>query len=98
LGKALNLPERSVQPYTKHLRLFGCEAYVRILEEDPEFVKARKTKAQSRVGAFVSTEGLRGHVYLVWMLEKHRLYRSRDVQFHEEMKDYPVEELEEVVE
>jgi hypothetical protein len=28
LGRAVNLQERSILPYTKHLRTFGCEAYV----------------------------------------------------------------------
>jgi hypothetical protein len=92
LARALNLPERSVQPYTKHLRTFGCEAYVRIPEEDTEFVKARKLKERSRKGFFVGTEGLRGHVYLVWVSEKKRVIRSRDVQFREIMGDLPCEE------
>ena len=48
--RALNLLEKSIKPYTKHLRIFGCEAYVRIPEEDPEFVKARKTKERTRKG------------------------------------------------
>ena len=91
LGQALNLPERSIQPYTKHLRAFGCEAYVRIPEEDAEFVKARKLKERSRKGYFVGTEGLRGHVYLVWVPEKKRLFRTRDVQFREVMGDLPDE-------
>jgi hypothetical protein len=83
LGKALNLPERSVQLYTKHLRTFGCEAYVRIPMEDSDFVKARKTKGRSREGVFVGTGGLRGHIYVVWVPEKQRIVRSRDVQFRE---------------
>jgi hypothetical protein len=70
LGRALNLPERSVNPYTSHLQIFGCEAFVRIPEEDPEYVRSRKTKEQSRVGAFVGTEGLRGHIYVIWVPEK----------------------------
>ena len=93
LGRALNLPERSVEPYTKHLRTFGCEAYVRIPMEDPDFVKARKTKERSRQGMFVGTEGLRGHIYVVWVPEKHRLFRSRDVQFREVGEDLPSREL-----
>jgi hypothetical protein len=83
LGQALNLTERSVNPYTSHLRIFGCEAYVRIPEEDSEYIKARKTKERSRVGAFVGTEGLRGHIYVIWVPEKGRLFRSRDVKFRE---------------
>jgi hypothetical protein len=95
-GKALNLPEKSVAPYTQHLRIFGCEAYVKIPEEDPEFVKARKTKERARKGQFVGTEGLRGHIFVVWIPEKRRLFRSRDVQFREEIKDLPEELLDEV--
>ena len=98
LGRALNLPDRSIQPYTKHLRIFGCEAYVRIPEEDPEFVKARKIKARSRLGAFVGTEGLRGHVFVIWIPEKQRLYHSRDVQFREEIQELLDEKLAEIIE
>jgi hypothetical protein len=85
LGRAVNLPERSILPYTKHLRTFGCEAYVRIPEKDPEFVKARKTKERAREGIFVGTEGLQGHIYVVWVPEKNRLFQSRDVQFREDL-------------
>ena len=91
LGRTLNLPEKSIELYTKHLHIFGCEAYVRIPEEDPEFVKARKTKERTRKGQFVGTEGLRGHIFVVWIPEKRRLFRSRDVQFREEIKDLPEE-------
>jgi hypothetical protein len=97
-GKALNLPEKSITPYTKHLCIFGCEAYVRIPEEDPEFVKARKTKERAQKGQFVGTEGLRGHIFVVWIPEKRRLFRSRDVQFREEIKDLPEELLDEIKE
>jgi hypothetical protein len=89
--RALNLPEKSVEPFTKHLHIFGCEAYVRIPEEDPEFVTVHKTKERARKGQFVGTEGLRGHIFVVWIPEKGRLFRSRDVQFREEIKDLPEE-------
>jgi hypothetical protein len=93
LGRAVNLPERSILLYTKHLHTFGCEAYVRIPEEDSDFIKTRKTKERAREGVFVGTEGLRGHIYIVWVPEKNRLFRSRDVQFREEFKKSSKEPL-----
>jgi hypothetical protein len=97
-GRALNLPEKSFKPYTTHLRIFGCEAYVRIQEEDPDFVKARKAKERARNGQLVGTEGLRGHIFVVWIPEKKRLFRSRDVQFREEIKDLSKELSEKIKE
>lgn len=97
-GRALNLPEKSVQPYMEHLRIFGCEAFVRIPEEDPDFVKARKTKERARIGMFVGTEGLRGHIYVVWVPSKNRLIRSRDVQFREEIKHLSQDSVSEIKE
>jgi hypothetical protein len=91
LARALDLPDRSITPDTSHLRIFGCDAYVRIPEEDPEFIKARKTKERARKGAFVGTEGQHGHIFIVWIPEKKRLFRSRDVQFREELKHLPEE-------
>jgi hypothetical protein len=37
-----------------------------------------------------------GHIFMVWIPEKRRLFRSRDVQFREEIKDLPEELLDEV--
>ena len=95
-GRALGLPDKSVIPDIKHIRVFGCEAYVRIPEEDPDFVKARKTRVRSRKGAFVGTEGIHGHIFVVWIPEKKRLFRSRDVEFREVSKHIPEEMLESV--
>ena len=91
LGKALGLPDKSIIPDTTHLRIFGCDAYIRIPEEDPDFVKARKTKERARKGAFVGMEGQHGHIFVVWIPEKKRLFRSQDVQFREEFKHLPEE-------
>jgi hypothetical protein len=82
--QALNLHERSVNPYTSHLRIFCCEAFVCIPEEDPEYVKSCKTKERSRVGAFIGTERLCGHIYIIWVPKKGRLFRSHDVKFRED--------------
>ena len=82
----------------KHLRIFGCEAYVHIPEEDPDFVKARKTKERARVGMFVRTEGLCGHIFVIWVPSKNRLIRSRDVQFREEIKHLPEESIDKIKE
>ena len=86
-GRALGLPDKSVIPDIKHIRVFGCEAYVRIPEEDPDFIKARKTRERSHKGAFVGTEGTHGHIFVVWIPEKKRLFRSRDVEFREVPKN-----------
>ena len=74
LARALNLPERSILPPTKHLRTFACKVYVRIPNKDR--VKARKAAAQSREGIFLGMEGLRGHIYVIWVPELGRIVRS----------------------
>jgi hypothetical protein len=79
LARALDLPDKSIIPDPSHLWIFGCDVYVRIPEEDPEFIKARKTKERARKGAFVGTEGQRGHIFVIWIPEKKRLFHSRDV-------------------
>ena len=95
-GRALGLPQKSVIPDTKHIRIFGCDAYVRIPEEDPEFIKARKTRERSHKGAFVGTEGIHRHIFVVWIPEKKRLFCSCDVEFREAPKYRPKEILEDV--
>jgi hypothetical protein len=64
-GWALGLLEKSVIPDTKHIRIFRCDAYVRIPEQDPDFIKARKTRERSRKGAFVGSEGIHSHILVV---------------------------------
>jgi hypothetical protein len=61
----LNLPEKSVEPYTKHLYIFSCKVYVKIPEEDPEFVKVYKTRKRAKKGFFVGPKGLCGHIFIV---------------------------------
>jgi hypothetical protein len=42
----------------------------------------------ARKCAFVGMEGLHGHIFIVWIPEKWRLFCSHDVQFREEMKQF----------
>ena len=43
-------------------------------------------------------EGLHGHIFIIWIPEKRRLFCSHDVQFREEMKQVPEEVSDELKE
>jgi hypothetical protein len=76
----LNLP--NAETTLKHVKVWGCKAYVHIPEEDR--VKALKMLPRARVGRLIGYDGDHGHVYKVWMPETGEIKRSRDVTFWED--------------
>ena len=82
-----NTHERSVKPFIRHLRAFGCVAYVhlkgsRVGLEKPG--KSQKMNPRAVKGHLVGYEGLRGHLFKIWLPEKKVVVRARDVRFFDE--------------
>ena len=85
-----NTHERSVKPFIHHLRAFGCVTYVhlkgtRVGLEKPG--KSQKMKPRAVKGHLVGYEGLRGHLFKIWLPEKKVVVRARDVRFFDEDND-----------
>jgi hypothetical protein len=66
----------------RHVKVWGCKAYVHIPQEDR--IKALKMMPRARVGRLVGYEGDHGHVYKVWIPSTGEIKRSRDVTFWED--------------
>jgi Pol polyprotein len=81
LCQFLNLTDAS-QPYIRHLRTFGCTAYVHIKAETR--VQSQKMAPRAEKGFLVGYEGLHGHIYKVYIPSQHTIVRARDVRFYEQ--------------
>lgn len=64
------------KPAIKHLRILGCTCYAHV-------PKANRKKLQKKAekGILIGYEGDEG--YRIWIMESHKLIRSRDVTFEE---------------
>ncbi|MBE3046504.1 hypothetical protein IMZ48_29040, partial [Candidatus Bathyarchaeota archaeon] len=85
LYRYLPIPDK--KPYIKHLRTFGCTAYV---HRKGALRPNRADKMQPRAikGKLVGYDSLHGHLYFVWCPSTDQVYRVRDVRFREE-RDNP---------
>src|SRR5579859_5923774 len=86
----LNTHQRSVKPFIRHLRAFGCIAYVHLKGtciglEKPG--KSQKMKPRAVKGHLVGYEGLRGHIFKIWLPEKKVIVCAQDVCFFDEDED-----------
>jgi hypothetical protein len=70
------------KPTLKHLRVFGCKAYVHIPKEDR--VQSQKVAPRAWIGRLVGYGSENGHIYKVWIPEKGTIKSSRDVTFNED--------------
>ncbi|MBE3043303.1 hypothetical protein IMZ48_12175 [Candidatus Bathyarchaeota archaeon] len=72
------------EPYIKHLRTFGCDAYVHrkgVLR--PE--KGKKMEARAVKGKLIGYDSAHGHIYFVYIPHLDKVVRVRDARFREVM-------------
>jgi len=68
-----NAPERSIMPYIRHLRAFGCVAYVYLKGKRKGLEKpgkSQKMAPRAVKGYLVGYKGLRGHIFKIWQPKK----------------------------
>ena len=75
----LGHPEVKASISTKHLQIWGTRCYKHIPKEDR--VQAEKMGPRAVIGHLVGYEGDNGHIYQIWIPEKNKVVRSRDVSF-----------------
>src|SRR5688500_4091235 len=59
----------NIEPYLKHVRTWGCRAYVH-LKAGVDNKVGEKMKARATVGYLVGYEGHHGHIYRVYLPDK----------------------------
>ncbi|KJZ70290.1 hypothetical protein HIM_10334 [Hirsutella minnesotensis 3608] len=71
------------KPYIRHLRTFGCVAYVHIKRE--KRIQARKMAPRAEEGKLVGWEGIHGKIYHIYIPGRHTIVRACDVRFYEKL-------------
>jgi len=66
MAEALQFPQPELLTSIRHLRTFGCVAYV-YLKGYKAPLRSHKMALRAEKGFMVGTEGFNGHVYLVWL-------------------------------
>ncbi|KAF6785180.1 reverse transcriptase domain protein [Colletotrichum musicola] len=83
IARELNLDVDRETPRIMHLRTWGCVAYVH--RKGPNRpLRSSKIEARAMKGYLVGYDSLRGHIYYVYVPEEDKVFRCRDVRFHEE--------------
>lgn len=80
--RMINVP---YEPYLKHIRTWGCTAYVRTPEE--RRIRSQKMATRAKKGMLVGLQGMRGHIYKIWLPDEQKVIRARDVRFWEQYPD-----------
>ncbi|KJZ70069.1 hypothetical protein HIM_10530 [Hirsutella minnesotensis 3608] len=83
----LRVNEELHKPYIRHLRTFGCVAYVHIKKE--RRVQARKMAPRAEEGKLVGWEGIHGKIYHIYVPARNRIVRACDVRFYEKLLQEP---------
>ncbi|KID59571.1 transposase, partial [Metarhizium hybridum] len=79
--KIINLP---YEPSLRHIHTWGCKACVTIPKEVQDFKsRARKWPVKPRLATLLAWKVCMAHVYKIWLPDKQRVVRARDVRFHE---------------
>ena len=81
-------------PYLRHLRTFGCTAYVHISSEVR--AKGDKMAPRAKKGFLVGYEGYHGHVYQIWIPQEHKVIRVRDARFWDKLVDDPTNQAQDL--
>ncbi|KAF6788196.1 reverse transcriptase domain protein [Colletotrichum musicola] len=83
MARELNLDVDRETPRIMHLRTWGCVAYVH--KKGPNRpLRSSKMEARAMKGYLVGYDSLRGHIYHIYVPEEDKVFRCRDVRFHEE--------------
>jgi hypothetical protein len=76
LGQLLGIG--NPRPNLFQIRIYGCRSYARILN----LPKKRKVAARAMIGYLVGYEGT--NIFRIWIPQKRKVIRTRDVTFNEE--------------
>ena len=68
-----------IKPSIEHLRVFGCDVYRHI----PKDQRQNKISTTSSPGVFIGYDEEKNGYYKVWDSQEKKVYRTRDVEFHE---------------
>jgi hypothetical protein len=82
-----NVFERLIKPFIRHLRAFGCIAYVYLKRKRRDLKKPGKSAKMALRAVkehLVRYENLRGHIFKIWISEKNVVMRARDIRFFDE--------------
>lgn len=80
-AQATRMPPEYINPPVKHLRTFGCRAYVHA--NPVQRPQGRKMMAKAFKGRMFGYEGHHGKIYRIRLDDEGRIIRARDVKFHE---------------
>jgi hypothetical protein len=84
---------RSYSPSFKHVKIYGCDAFVHIPKD--KRVVGDKLAPRAWKGRLVGYEGEHGRIYRIWSPQDGKVHRARDVDFIEE-EHLPVVNLSEL--
>lgn len=73
----LKLPNPA--PSLKHIKVWGCRAYVHIPKEDR--IKSMKMNPFAKIESLIEYLGDHGHLYKIWYPDSNKITISRDVTF-----------------
>lgn len=96
LAIALNTSPSTRKPYVRHLRRWGCRAYVHVHPDSHLYVKGRKMRARAELGRLMGYDGLHGHIFFILMDRTNKIQRARDVDFKEDEEDIPLVEFDDI--
>ena len=81
-AKYFDFPTEVWTPHIRHIRTWGCTAYVHI-KSTSELPLARKMLPRAKKGVLVGYKDTKGKIYLVYIPKERRVVTVRDVRFHE---------------
>jgi hypothetical protein len=83
LGEGLGTHPDTWNPSLRHLRRWGCRAYLLIHPDSHEYVQGAKMAPRAKRCRLIGYEGLNGHIFYVWDPDTRQVRKSRDVWFKE---------------
>jgi hypothetical protein len=83
----IGLPDADRKPYIKHLRVFGCTAYVYIKPKYRQ--KADKMAPRAKKGRFIGYDDPHGRIYFIYLPAEDKVTRVNAVKFHEASAQAP---------
>ncbi|EQB43085.1 hypothetical protein CGLO_18322 [Colletotrichum gloeosporioides Cg-14] len=96
LANALNTSPATRKPYIRHLRRWGCRAYVHIHPDSHLYVKGRKMRPRAELGRFMGYDSLHGNVFHILIERTNSIRRARDVTFKEDEGELPLVEFDDL--
>lgn len=79
------LGDKSFKPDLSHLRVLGCQCFVRVPDAQLDKLKKSKIDAKGEEGILVGYQG--NHLYRIWVIERKVIMVSSNVHFFEVISD-----------